>query len=282
MSTTFFNVISEGYKTTVYLSQYQKKNSVTKIIRSKLLYENELKCYQHLHSFGSETNKDKLIKIPKLYDYGSKKEKDICYFLTLERLGTSVDAIFDRYTNGFTKDLFYWFASRSLHLIFQLHFQNVIHGDIKPDNFVQHMQDLYIVDFGSSSLIHKNSGYRAKRGTLRYASRRQHASIANEEVSRKHLFLDDLESFLYMMMYMYYGTLPWISYETYERSTVNKNMYFSKTTEMVKLVQGMGPLWIFFLSHLETSYEETGGTFNYTIFIRLFSEMVSKDFVPYF
>ncbi len=95
-----------------------------------------------------------------------------------------------------------------------IHDQNYIHRDIKPDNFAMGINEesnkLYIIDFGLSKLyrdpitliqnplIKKNK----LTGTARYAS--IHA-LEGYEQSRR----DDLESVGYLIIYLLKGKLPW-------------------------------------------------------------------------
>lgn len=86
--------------------------------------------------------------------------------------------------------------------------------DIKPENFMWHTEHgkrvLYIIDFGlckrmiypgtSSHIAHRTG--KTLTGTPRYASLRAHEG---REQSRR----DDLESFMYMLVYLIRGVLPW-------------------------------------------------------------------------
>ncbi len=95
-----------------------------------------------------------------------------------------------------------------------IHNENIIHRDIKPDNFVMGLDDLsqfvYILDFGlakkyrsSSTLIQYPMINKKKlTGTARYASIN---ALKGYEQSRR----DDLESLGYVIIYFLKGNLPW-------------------------------------------------------------------------
>lgn len=95
-----------------------------------------------------------------------------------------------------------------------MHSKNLVHRDVKPDNFVIKDNDsknnLYIIDFGlvrayrdPRSKIH--IPYRDERrltGTARYASINTHMGI---EQTRR----DDLEGIAYSLIYLLNGKLCW-------------------------------------------------------------------------
>lgn len=100
-----------------------------------------------------------------------------------------------------------------LGLLEEIHNRDIIHRDIKPDNFVISYNDpkkICILDFGlakrfrSSSTHTHNPMIKNKKltGTARYASIN---ALQGYEQSRR----DDLESVGYVLMYFLRGRLPW-------------------------------------------------------------------------
>ncbi|KAL1885224.1 serine/threonine protein kinase [Paecilomyces lecythidis] len=122
-------------------------------------------------------------------------------------------------------------ALQGLSCIEHVHGKSLIHGDLKPENFVVGLRrnNLCMIDFGLTRL------YRDKKtrlhipycenkpftGSCHYASLNTHRG--NEQSRR-----DDLESFFYVLRYMTHGYLPWqgLRGETrdqkYERITKKK------------------------------------------------------------
>ena len=152
--------------------------------------------------------------IPKIISYG------ICgiYNILIEELlGPSIYNLLQLKKNK-KKELIKDICMISIQILDRLeyiHSKNVIHRDIKSDNFLIGRKDpyiVYLIDFG---LAHK---YRSSRtgkhiqfkkvnkifGSYRFMSRYANSSY---ELSRR----DDLESFGYMIIYLATNYLPWIS-----------------------------------------------------------------------
>jgi serine/threonine protein kinase len=149
--------------------------------------------------------------IPAFYWTGIEKDKRI---LVTERLGISLDKLYDRYNRNWSEETLYWITVQGLVLLRDLHRIGILHRDIKPDNFAigyNNREQLYIFDFGLAAKYvddagehwEFNNGY-GIIGTSRYASVATHLGFRQ---SRK----DDLESFFYMMYYLWNKTLPWLN-----------------------------------------------------------------------
>ena len=140
--------------------------------------------------------------------------------LVLERLGPSLDRLYDRMNRRWSAATLLWTVARILELLKELHGAGIIHRDVKPDNFAigfgedDRRARLYVLDFGLSRQYITANGDHAPPldadeahlsivGTMRYASVRNHRG---EQQSRR----DDLESLVYMAAYFWSRTLPWL------------------------------------------------------------------------
>ena len=133
----------------------------------------------------------------------------------MELLGKSFDILFEEQNKKFTLKTISMIAIQMLERIEFIHNKNIIHRDIKPDNFSMGIDNknyiLYILDFGLSKKykskktnehIKYKENIKKLTGTARYASIN---ALGGCEQSRR----DDLESIGYVLIYFLKGNLPW-------------------------------------------------------------------------
>lgn len=164
--------------------------------------KNETRVYQYLNG---------CLGIPKIRWFGTDVNNN---YMVIDLLGPSLaDMVKQR-------------GKLSLHCVLKLgiqmidilqgiHEKGMIHRDIKPDNFlldpVKEFDQIYMIDFGlCKTYIHidTNEHIEMKKtksfvGTLNFCSVNSHDL---KDLSRR----DDLESVGYMLLYFYFGSLPWI------------------------------------------------------------------------
>jgi len=174
--------------------------------------------------------------------------------MILRKTGTSLDAIFDAHEGMWSYSTFNFVASRILEQIMSLHELGIVHGDIKPDNFAFYENKFYLFDFGLCSFYRNvDSGehisYHESQntivGTLRYASLFNHCGIC---YSRR----DDLESFVYMMMYFFFHQVPW------QTTEICEDVRTIKESCIENMLLKMGPIWTcFYKSVRNLHFQET-------------------------
>lgn len=158
------------------------------------------------------------IGIPKVYYFGKENENVNNYCLVQQLLGNNLTQELRKNNNKLPKDKFINIALQMICRIEFLHSKGLIHCDIKPENFVLNLDNndndniktVFLIDFGLSEpyINLKTKEHKQKKekkghkGTLDYCSINSHLELS---MSRR----DDLESFVYCLIYLWCGRLPW-------------------------------------------------------------------------
>lgn len=141
--------------------------------------------------------------VPLLRNYGCDNG---FHYLIIDKLDISLDK-----ANINQLECIKYFK-KSVEIVRDIHKKNILHRDIKPDNFMikerNGIKDLYIIDFGlAKRYIIEGKHIEEKQdkniiGTVKYASINIHNGI---ESSRR----DDIESLCYTYISLYEKILPW-------------------------------------------------------------------------
>lgn len=176
------------------------------------LLQREVKIYNYLWKYKKQGLVPDL-HIPRLI-WSGQCDAHVHESIVMERLGISLDQLFDNSNKAWTPETVCWVALHALRLLREVHALGIVHRDIKPDNFAlgyagADRLQLYIFDFGlSSQYIDKDGRHNPLKtglsliGTIRYASVHNHRGVRQ---SRR----DDLEALCYVLLYFYDGTLKW-------------------------------------------------------------------------
>jgi serine/threonine protein kinase len=203
------NPISSG----AFGSVYKGKNIINQTyvaIKIDKKYDASTKKYSSIIEEASILTKMQGIEgIPTLYWSGVDQD---CIVLVQELLGRDL-SYYMRACHRFSIKTVSYLARHLINILMNIHKNGYIHRDLKPENILLGLDEKsnlpYIVDFGiakpykdktgSILPINKNKNF---VGTQKFASIAAHEGI---EVARK----DDLESLLYIFIYLAKGKLPW-------------------------------------------------------------------------
>ena len=223
-STTTNTSLTKSILTRTFLSKYKcrkklgqgsfglifKCTSITDSSKYALKLEPKTNKHYHLKSEYQFLQALQSPHIPKVYQYGTVSDYNV---LIMELLGKSLEDLIEQYRT-FSLKTVYILLIQMLEALAFVHDSDIVHRDIKPDNFVMGIHskahNLYVIDFGLSREYRDNETkehyplIKKKKlcGTARYASIN---ALSCFEQSRR----DDLESVSYVAVYLVKGELPW-------------------------------------------------------------------------
>ena len=194
--------ISSGYFGVVYFGVDLKTNEsvAIKVEKNGKSVLKEASILSLLHDLKG---------VPKLFWAGTQNKIDV---MVISLLGNDLISYLKNFKK-FSLKTVVMLADQLLNILETIHSKGVVHGDLKPGNILMGVGDkhdqCFIVDFGISKVYRYSNGthipYRTKKpfiGTRIYASISVHNGI---ETSRK----DDLESLIYVLVFLHKGNLPW-------------------------------------------------------------------------
>ncbi|MES1907928.1 MAG: hypothetical protein MHM6MM_000954 [Cercozoa sp. M6MM] len=171
----------------------------------------------------------------------------------MELLGHTLETLFNACGRKFSNKTIAMLGIQIMDRLELLHSRNLIHRDVKPDNFLfglhRKSNTLHMVDLGLARKYRDpNTGMhipfkegRSLTGTPRYASIPAHKG---HEQSRR----DDFEAVAHMLLYFARGRLPWQGVKISEKNERNKRIGSIKmSTPVQSLCQGCAPQLLQFL-----------------------------------
>lgn len=193
--------LNHGNFGTVYICSYNNKNYAVKCDSNGNLLKYEANIYKELRS---------VYKISKLVDFFLFDSK---YYMVLDLFELNLTDFKDRFFNSqyYEKNLFI-IINKVINILRDIHNCGIVHRDLKPPNIcLDKNLEPYIIDFGMAKKIIINNKHIDERnihniiGSPNYVS----LNVVNLlEPTRR----DDIESIIYIMIYMIMNNKDYLKY----------------------------------------------------------------------
>lgn len=206
---------------------------------------NSLETEHHIYDLMNVRKKSTINPIPIIYDFGKIGPLK---WMAMDLLGPSIEQILG-HLGKFTNKTILMMGREMLNAIAFLHQCNIVHCDVKPDNFAVSAEDpkkIVIFDFGlARDLTTINSPYDGFRGSLLYASIGTHEYLSPRPK-------DDIESLGYLLVDLF-KPLPWKDDEDWPETwldQVNFGLKQKKKKNIFAMTAGCFPLALY-LMHVD-------------------------------
>jgi serine/threonine protein kinase len=207
--------IGSGTFGKIYKAENKNTNEIVAIKLEKksdnATIKNEARIYTYLKSLSC---------IPKIKSFGVDGKYN---FLVIDILDKSLHDLIN-VRGKLDINCVLNIGDKMIKIIQEIHDAGIIHRDIKPENFMFKDDNLKVIDFGlSKKYIYGNKhvefeNNKAIIGTPYFISVHVHAG---QTPSRR----DDLESIGYILLYLFFGTLPWLNLSFDNNNRRNYKVY---------------------------------------------------------
>lgn len=187
-------LLNKGSYGSVFLAESiltKKKVAIKLELKESNILKREGQIYQFLCGHQG---------IPKMKYYGSN---DTHHFLVLPFLGSSLEA------KTFSLEQTVVILENMIDIIKYVHSKGILHRDLKPGNFLYENNNIYLIDFGLSKKYIDNEGNHVPLKTEKSLVGSVNFSSINVQKGFEASRRDDLESILYIIIFLLNEDIPW-------------------------------------------------------------------------
>ena len=208
------------YKNNV-LAIYKGYNTIT---NEMIIIKSETKDLNNENHKGIIEHERKILErlktvngVPKIIDY---QNKPLSNSLIINYLGRDLESLMNE-KKQFSIGLCAFIMSEAITIMKNIHKYNIYHCDVKPSNFIFNSTEnkIFLIDFSVAQTKPINN--KCIIGTPKFCSHHCHECIP-------YSYRDDLISLGYVIIYFYYGYLPW---QKNKLCSLNKNYNLNNIKE---------------------------------------------------
>lgn len=181
---------------------------------SKKLLKNEINIYLKLLKY-------KISNIVNIKSFGIYNKQN---YIIMSLLDIDIANYIKKNYNKLNSDIIIDYFFKIHHLLNNMHKNNLIHRDIKPDNFLikERTGEVFIVDMGISTTYNESKEMKDIIGTPLYSSYNTHLE--------KYIYkpTDDIISLFYVFFHIIGGSLPWENLFIKHKNVKNYILYYMK------------------------------------------------------
>lgn len=168
--------------------------------------------------------------IPKMKYYGSTDRHN---FLVLPFLGSSLEA------TSFSRKQTLVMFEKMIDVIEYVHSKGFLHCDLKPGNFLYENSNIYLIDFGLSKKYMNNEGVHIPFKTGKSLVGSVNFSSINVQKGFEASRRDDLESILYIVIFLLNGDVPWNNCDNKEVIERKQSYIESPMSQLLSMCQAI-------------------------------------------